>query len=524
MSDDVLQLIEAPFRKQASGDDAAREKAEPSESRSSHGHRERERDERDGERSRRESDRRREDDDERRHSSSKRKRSPSEASDGRRREKDRHRRDSRSRSRRRERSREDRRRDESRGRDDRSSHRSRRSDERSERANGSDGRGSRRNRSRDGDSERRRRESSRDADRRHDDRRRSPDPSRRAPVKRPASPPLSDLERDKRTVFCMQLAARLREKELSAFFESVGRVRDARIITDRNSGRSKGVGYVEFYEESSVPAAIALTGQKLLGIPIIVTLTESEKNRLAEAEKAAQALAAGISVGGRYGTPVSRLYIGNVHFNLTEVDIRQVFEPFGPVESVSLHLETDGRSKGYAFVQFKHTDDARKALEQMNGFELAGRQLKVEYVAEKALAAPPASSLSLSIDEGETNFAMNAQTRAELMQKLAARSSSDLFQPQPKPKPQSSSIRLTNMFDPEEETEPNWDEEIAEDVASEAGKYGKVVKLRVDKNSQGHVYITFDSPASAQSAIAALNGRWFSGKQVVASVVPDSSV
>jgi RNA-binding protein 39 len=47
------------------------------------------------------------------------------------------------------------------------------------------------------------------------------------------------------------------------------------------------VGYVEFYEEATVPVAIALTGQKLLGIPIAVTITEAEKNRQAEAEKAA---------------------------------------------------------------------------------------------------------------------------------------------------------------------------------------------------------------------------------------------
>jgi hypothetical protein len=39
------------------------------------------------------------------------------------------------------------------------------------------------------------------------------------------------------------------------------------------------VGYVEFKNEESVPAAIQLTGQKLLGIPIIAQLTEAEKNR-----------------------------------------------------------------------------------------------------------------------------------------------------------------------------------------------------------------------------------------------------
>lgn len=41
------------------------------------------------------------------------------------------------------------------------------------------------------------------------------------------------------------------------------------------------VGYVEFYDEESVIKAIALTGQKILGIPVIAKHTESEKNRLA---------------------------------------------------------------------------------------------------------------------------------------------------------------------------------------------------------------------------------------------------
>lgn len=44
----------------------------------------------------------------------------------------------------------------------------------------------------------------------------------------------------------------------------------------------RSVGYVEFYEESSVDKAILLTGQKLLGIPVIVQRSEAEKNRIAE--------------------------------------------------------------------------------------------------------------------------------------------------------------------------------------------------------------------------------------------------
>lgn len=51
-------------------------------------------------------------------------------------------------------------------------------------------------------------------------------------------------------------------------------VRDVRMISDRNSRRSKGIAYIEFVEASSVPLAIGLTGQRLLGVPIIVQASQ----------------------------------------------------------------------------------------------------------------------------------------------------------------------------------------------------------------------------------------------------------
>lgn len=85
----------------------------------------------------------------------------------------------------------------------------------------------------------------RDEDRR---RGRDRDGGRRAsPGRRDAtkSPELNEDERDKRTIFVQQLAARLRTKELMAFFEKVGPVKEAQIVKDRVSGRSKG--YVLIY-------------------------------------------------------------------------------------------------------------------------------------------------------------------------------------------------------------------------------------------------------------------------------------
>ena len=74
---------------------------------------------------------------------------------------------------------------------------------------------------------------------RNSGRKRTPSP-KRVKSKSPTPQPTED-ERDRRTVFVQQLAARLRTKELIAFFEKVGPVKEAQIVKDRVSGRSKGL-------------------------------------------------------------------------------------------------------------------------------------------------------------------------------------------------------------------------------------------------------------------------------------------
>ncbi|KAL1903412.1 Phosphatidylinositol-3-phosphatase SAC1 [Sporothrix stenoceras] len=194
--------------------------------------------------------------------------------------------------------------------------------------------------------------------------------SRRGGGGRSASPPAIG-ERDRRTVFVQQLAARLRTRELKEFFEKAGPVAEAQIVKDRVSNRSKGVGYVEFKSEDTIAAALQLTGQKLLGIPVIVQVTEAEKNR--QVRNTAETP----SGGNATGVPFHRLYVGNIHFSITESDLRNVFEPFGELEFVQLQKDDSGRSRGYGFVQFRDSNQAREALEKMNGFDLAGRPIRV---------------------------------------------------------------------------------------------------------------------------------------------------
>ncbi|KAI9323564.1 hypothetical protein BX666DRAFT_2022291 [Dichotomocladium elegans] len=329
-------------------------------------------------------------------------------------------------------------------------------------------------------------------------------------------------DRDRRTVFVTQLAARLTSRELDEFFSQAGRVRDAHIITDRHSRRSKGVGYVEFYDEDSVQNALAMSGQKLLGIPVLVQLSEAEKNRIAlQAEQAR----------GNQELAYQRLYVGSIHFSLTEEDIKQIFEPFGPLDFVNLHKDPEtGRSKGYAFIQYKNPADGKEALEKMNGFDLAGRQLKVGLVTDKVGTIHTSSTLD---DEDSAGVSLNPMARTELMQKLAARQTqaieedhSQSTSPAPVrpiiPIKASRTIMLNNMFNPAEETEPDWVKDLETDVKEECSKFGEVEHIFLDGESLGEVYLKFRTVEAGEKALEGLNGRWFGGKQISAVFVPEA--
>ncbi|XP_016883627.1 RNA-binding protein 39 isoform X1 [Homo sapiens] len=378
-------------------------------------------------------------------------------------------------------------------------------------------------------SKERRRSRSRSRDRRFRGRYRSPYRRRsrsKSPFRKDKSPvrePIDNLtpeERDARTVFCMQLAARIRPRDLEEFFSTVGKVRDVRMISDRNSRRSKGIAYVEFVDVSSVPLAIGLTGQRVLGVPIIVQASQAEKNRAAAMANNLQKGSAG---------PM-RLYVGSLHFNITEDMLRGIFEPFGRIESIQLMMDSEtGRSKGYGFITFSDSECAKKALEQLNGFELAGRPMKVGHVTERTDASSASSFLDsdelerTGIDLGTTGrlqlmarLAEDLQTRLSQQTEASALAAAASVQPLA-----TQCFQLSNMFNPQTEEEVGWDTEIKDDVIEECNKHGGVIHIYVDKNSaQGNVYVKCPSIAAAIAAVNALHGRWFAGKMITAAYVP----
>ncbi|KAF0930924.1 hypothetical protein E2562_037136 [Oryza meyeriana var. granulata] len=364
--------------------------------------------------------------------------------------------------------------------------------------------------------------------------------------------PEADPERDQRTVFAFQLSLKADERDVYEFFSRAGKVRDVRLIMDRNSRRSKGVGYIEFYDAMSVPMAIALTGQMLLGQQVMVKPSEAEKNLVQS----------NVASGGAASGGARKLYVGNLHANITEDQLRQVFEPFGQVELVQLPVDPlTGLCKGFGFIQFARLEDA-KAAQSLNGqLDIAGRVIKVSAVTEQGgMQVGGATTGDLDDDEGG-GLALNASSRALLMRKLdrsgtatsftggantsvelpatsvigAPLATTSLIQPaipaigtipgmHLPATTQSADIGLPteylllkNMFDPAVETDPDFDLDIKDDVQDECSKFGAVNHIFVDKNTAGFVYLHFDSVAAATNAQRALHGRWFAGKMIIAT-------
>lgn len=82
---------------------------------------------------------------------------------------------------------------------------------------------------------------------------------------------------------------------------------------------------------------------------------------------------------------MKNLYVGNLPHSTNEADLRNVFEPFGAVEKVSVVTDRDtGRSRGFAFVEMTDSSAADKAIASLNGTELGGRTLTVNEARPKA--------------------------------------------------------------------------------------------------------------------------------------------
>jgi cold-inducible RNA-binding protein len=73
-----------------------------------------------------------------------------------------------------------------------------------------------------------------------------------------------------------------------------------------------------------------------------------------------------------------KIYVGNISFNATEDDVKELFAAFGEIESAKLITDPQtGRARGFGFVEMPSADEARKAIEALNGKAFMERTLSV---------------------------------------------------------------------------------------------------------------------------------------------------
>ncbi len=81
---------------------------------------------------------------------------------------------------------------------------------------------------------------------------------------------------------------------------------------------------------------------------------------------------------------MTNIFVGNLDFGATESSIRSMFERYGAIERVNLVTDRDtGRSRGFAFVEMTNSDEAAKAIAELNGVALDGRPMNVNEARPK---------------------------------------------------------------------------------------------------------------------------------------------
>lgn len=204
------------------------------------------------------------------------------------------------------------------------------------------------------------------------------------------------------------------------------------------------MAYVELSSRLEVASALGLSGQLLLGQPLMVKSSEAEKNvhwesaqqakQQQQQHEAQQALdtaathagagmhaAAGDQRGpylaavlGARGIPSSavacRLQVSNLQPELQASDVQALFAPFGRVGSMELARDPHGASQGMAYVTFAEAEDASSAMAHWHKRRLGDRVLSVQPAA---VVPPPAGSVPQSTSAAITS-ALSAPPPATL--------------------------------------------------------------------------------------------------------------
>ncbi|WOG89340.1 hypothetical protein DCAR_0208578 [Daucus carota subsp. sativus] len=245
---------------------------------------------------------------------------------------------------------------------------------------------------------------------------------------------------------------------LHTIFSKYGTILSCKVAEEY--GKSKGFGFVQFDSEDAALSAIAALHQTFVeGKQLYVSkfLKKSEREKACEESN------------------FTNLYVNNLSEDVTEDVLRERFSECGSISSVVIMKDSAGISKGYGFVDFNSHEDAKKAMETLNGSVIGSNKLYVGKAQRKA-------------ERKDHLVYTNKDLLNYHTQKLKA---SNLF------------VKNLNI---------SIDDRKLEQIF---GAYGKVTSARVMRHdngfSKGFGFVNFSTAEDAMTAVDSLNGNVVEG-------------
>jgi len=268
----------------------------------------------------------------------------------------------------------------------------------------------------------------------------------------------------KGNIFIKNLDKSIDNKMLYDTFCTFGNILSCKIAYDEEA-RSKGYGFVHYETEEAAETAIEKVDGKMLKEKIVYV---GKFKRKADRELE----------DGATDKKYTNIFVKNLDEEVTEDELKEQFGAFGEITSLALMKNEEGKSKGFAFINFDSMEVARAAVEEKNGFEFKGKAMYVGRAQKKS------------------------ERMAELKEKF------DKIKQERINKYQGVNLYVKNL-----------DEQLPDDQFRTAfEEYGQITSCKImrdDKgNGKGFGFVCYTTPEEATKAVTEMNGKILASKPI----------
>ncbi|MCO5554043.1 hypothetical protein L7F22_007569 [Adiantum nelumboides] len=190
-----------------------------------------------------------------------------------------------------------------------------------------------------------------------------------------------------RKLFVRGLAWETSSEALRDVFKEYGEIEEGAVITDKNSGKSRGYGFITFKHMDSAQRALAEPSKFIDGRIAVCNLAVTGTHPPVVTGDLAQ----------------RKLFIGSLSYETTTETLISVFSQYGDIEEGSVAYDkVTNKSRGFAFMTFKSVEAARRALADPNK-TIEGRNVVIKLALE-GLKEKPATQM---VPQFQPGYAVN---------------------------------------------------------------------------------------------------------------------